>query len=94
MKIADPAVTSLNGNLVVDTPPQPGQAPIVAAAVAIGILLLGIQLWILTVALDLFLEGNGGQVWMLAVVSGLIFAGGLSVVWLLRHRPRVRHPLE
>jgi hypothetical protein len=61
--------------------------------VAIGILLLGVQLWILTVALDLFLEGNGGQVWTLAVVSGLIFAGGLAVVWLLRRRPRVRHPL-
>jgi hypothetical protein len=78
---------------VIDAPRQPGQAPVVAAALAIGILLLGVQLWILTVALDLFLEGNGGQVWMLAVVSGLIFAGGLCVVWLLRRRPRVRHPL-
>jgi hypothetical protein len=61
--------------------------------VAIGILLLGVQLWILTVALDLFLEGNGGQVWTLALVSGVIFAGGLAVVWLLRRRPRERHPL-
>jgi hypothetical protein len=56
---------------------------------AIGILLLGIQLWLLTVALDLYLGGRGGQVWSLALVSGLIFAGGLLVLWILRQRPRV-----
>src|SRR5579872_7168566 len=33
----------------VDVPPLPGQAPLVGAALAIGILLLGIQLWILTI---------------------------------------------
>ena len=76
-----------------DTPPQPGQAPLVGAALAIGILLLGVQLWILTVALDLFLEGRGGQVWLLAAVSGLIFLGGLLVLWVLRRRPRVRNPV-
>ena len=76
----------------------PGQAPIVGAALTIGILLLGIQLWILTVALDLFLEGNGGRVWLLAAVSGLIFVGGLWVLWLLRrqrgersHEPHERY---
>jgi hypothetical protein len=71
----------------------PGQAPIVGAALAIGILLLGIQLWILTVALDLFLEGNGGRVWLLAAASGLIFVGGLWVLWLLR-RQRGESPRE
>ncbi len=77
----------------IDTPPLPGQAPLVGAALTIGILLLGVQLWILTVALDLFLEGRGGQVWLLATVSGLIFLGGLLVLWLLRRRPRVRNPV-
>jgi hypothetical protein len=79
--------------VVVDAPPLPGQAPLVSAAVAIGILLLGVQLWILTVALDLYLEGHGSSVWLLAVISGLIFIGGLLVLWVLRRRPRVRHPL-
>jgi hypothetical protein len=76
-----------------EAPPLPGQAPVVAAALAIGILLLGVQLWILTVTLDLFLSGRGGQLWLLAAVSGLIFGGGLAVLWVLRRRPRVRHPL-
>ena len=53
---------------VVGGPALPGQSPIVGAALAIGILLLGVQLWILTVALDLFLEGNGARVWLLAAV--------------------------
>jgi hypothetical protein len=60
----------------------------VAAGLAIGILLLAIQLWLLTVALDLFLGGHGDQVWSLALVSGLIFVGGLAVLWILRRRPR------
>jgi hypothetical protein len=67
----------------------PGQAPIVAAGLAIGILLLAVQLWLLTVALDLYLAGHGDQVWSLALVSGLIFLGGLLVLWILGRRPRV-----
>lgn len=70
-------------------PASPGQAPIVAAGLAIGILLLAVQLWLLTVALDLYLAGRGNQVWSLAVVSGVIFGGGLVVLWVLRRRPRV-----
>jgi hypothetical protein len=64
----------------------PGQAPIVAAGLAIGILLLAIQLWLLTVALDLFLGGHGDQVWTLALISGTIFIGGLLVLGILRRR--------
>lgn len=77
-----------------EMPALPGQAPLVGAALTIGILLLGVQLWILTVALDLFLESRGGQVWLLAAVSGVIFLGGLVVLWVLRRRPRVRNPLR
>jgi Family of unknown function (DUF6755) len=69
---------------------MPGQAPIVAAGLAIGILLLAIQLWLLTVALDLYLAGRGNQVWSLALVSGVIFAGGLVVLWFLRRRPHLQ----
>ena len=56
-----------------------------------GFLILA-WIWLLTVALDLFLAGRGDQVWQQAVVSAGIFAGGLLVLWLLRRRPRMtRH---
>lgn len=70
--------------------PWHGQTVIVSAALAIGIILMGIQLWLLTVALDLFLAGRGDQVWQQAIVSGAIFAGGLLILRLLRRRARVR----
>jgi hypothetical protein len=66
----------------------PGQLPIILAGLSVGVLLMGVQLWLLTVALDLYLAGAGGQIWLLALVSGLIFAGGLLVLWVLRRRPR------
>jgi hypothetical protein len=84
---------SSQSSVFIEAPPLPGQAAVVAAALAIGILLLGVQLWILTVALDLFLGGRRGQLWQLALASGLIFLGGLLVLWVLRRRPSVRHPL-
>ncbi len=74
----------------VNIPPPPRQMPLVSVALTIGVLLMAVQLWLLTVALDLFLGGNGGQVWQLAVVSGVIFAGGLLILWILRRKPRVR----
>lgn len=73
---------------LVDQPPV-GQAPIVMAALTIGILLMAIQLWLLTVALDLYLAGQGSEVWRLGVVSGLMFLGGLGMLWILHRRPRV-----
>jgi hypothetical protein len=69
--------------------PLPGQAPLIGAGLAIGLLLLAIQLWLLTVALDLLLGGRATDVWSLAGVSGLIFAGGLGVLWVLGRRPHV-----
>ena len=72
----------------IDRPPPPGQGPIVLTGLSIGILLMGIQLWLLTVALELFLGGSGSQVWNLALISGLIFLGGLLMLWLLDRRPR------
>jgi ABC-type multidrug transport system fused ATPase/permease subunit len=70
--------------------PPPGQMAIVMAGLVIGILLMGIQLWLLTVALDLYLAGKGREVWQLALLSGLIFLGGLAMLWLIGRRPQVR----
>ena len=76
----------------VDAPPLPGQPALVGGALAIGLLLLALQLWLLTVALDLYLGGHGDEVSLVALVSGAIFAGGLIVLAVLRRRPRVRRP--
>ena len=72
--------------------PLPGEGPLTGAALAIGLLLLAIQLWLLTVALDLYLAGNVSQGWALALGSGLIFLGGVIVLAVLRRRPHVRQP--
>ncbi len=68
--------------------PTPGQQGVLMAAVVIGILLMGIQLWLLTVALDLYLGGNANPIWPLPLVSGLIFIGGLLTLRLLKRRRR------
>lgn len=65
---------------------QPGLQALLLAALAIGILMLSLQLWLLTVALDLFLAGRGGEVWSLSFVSGLIFVGGFVALRLLSGR--------
>jgi hypothetical protein len=68
--------------------PTPGQQGVLMAAVVIGILLMGIQLWLLTVALDLYLGENDNPIWPLPLVSGLIFLGGLLTLRLLKRRRR------
>lgn len=69
--------------------PTPGQLAIVMAALMLGLLMLGTQLWLLTVALELHLGGHGSRVWLLALVSGLIFVGGLLVLKVLSRRPPI-----
>ena len=71
-----------------EIPTPPGLQSLLLAALAIGILMLSLQLWLLTVSLDLFLAGEGGGVWSIAVVSGLIFGGGLAALRLLSRGPR------
>jgi hypothetical protein len=73
----------------VDQGPPPGQDALIMAALAIGIVLMGIQLWLLTVALDLYLAGSGDRIWGLALVSAAIFLGGLMMTRLLQRRSRV-----
>ena len=53
------------------------------AALAIGTLLMATQLWMLTVALDLYLAGSARGSWLLALASGLVFLGGLLAVRLV-----------
>lgn len=69
--------------------PTPGQQALVLALVLIGIMLMGVQLWLLTVALELYLAGHGDEVVGLALISGLIFLGGLLVLRVLGRRPRI-----
>ena len=71
-------------------PPAPGHIALVMTGLAIGVLLLAMQLWLLTIALELYLAGEGSRIWLIALVSGAIFAGGLLMLRLLRRRPRVR----
>jgi hypothetical protein len=59
------------------------------AALLIGLLLMSTQLWLLTVALDLYLGGQGRQIWLIALVSGAIFAGGVMMLRILGRRPRM-----
>lgn len=66
-----------------EIPTPPGLQALLLAALAIGILMLSLQLWLLTVSLDLFLAGEGGGVWSIAFVSGLIFSGGLAALRVL-----------
>ncbi len=66
----------------------PGRVALFAAALLIGVLLMGIQLWLLTVALELYLAGNGGFLWLMGVISGLVFLGGLFVLRVLERHPR------
>ena len=72
-------------------PPAPGRQALLLAMLLIGFLLLGLQLWLLTVALDLYLAGKGDQVWLLALVSGAVVLGGVLALWLVRRplRPHV-----
>ena len=70
--------------------PPPGRQALLLAALVIGFLLLAIQLWLLTVALDLYLGGSGEEVWLLALVSGFVFLGGLLALRLIEHPPHTR----
>ena len=69
--------------------PPPGQIAVVLTGLALGILLLGIQLWLLTIALDRYLAGQGADTWVLAVISGLVFHGGLLVLRMLAIHPHL-----
>lgn len=70
--------------------PLPGQQAVITAALVMGFVLLSAQLWLLTVALDLYLAGKGRNIWILALISGLIALGGYGMHLLLQRRPHVQ----
>ncbi len=70
--------------------PPPGQASIAMLGLAIGILLMSLQLWLLTLAFDLYRSGVRGETLAVALISGLVFLGGLGMLRLLERRPRPR----
>lgn len=69
--------------------PAPGLRALAMAGMVIGILLLSMQLWFLTIALELYLAGEGEGIWLLALVSGLVFLGGAAMLRTLSRRPEV-----
>lgn len=70
-----------------DRVPPPGRSAMFLAGLALGILLLALQLWLLTLALDLYLSGVTANNWQLVLISGLIFLGGLLLLRLLSRHP-------
>jgi hypothetical protein len=66
---------------------QHGQATLALLGLMIGILLMGIQLWLLTLAFDLYLEGKRSETLIAAIISGLVFLGGLLMLRYLNRSP-------
>ena len=73
--------------------PAPGQSGLVMLGLSVGILLMSVQLWLLTLAVNLYLAGDPGGTLIAAIVSGGIFLGGLLMLWILRRSARRRRPL-
>lgn len=68
------------------TPPPPGRHALLLGALGVGMVFLSLQLWLLTVALELYLGGRGSDLWVIALISGIIFVGGLLVLQHLSKR--------
>ncbi len=71
----------------VEHKPALGQVALVLTGLALGIMLLGIQLWLMTIALDRYLAGQGADIWVLVLISGLVFLGGVVMLRLLARHP-------
>ncbi len=67
-------------------PRHPGQSAIAMTGLLVGLVMMGIQLWLLTLAFDLYLSGERGATLLAAGCSGLIFLGGLFVLRLVGSR--------
>lgn len=66
----------------------PGEGGLVMLGLGIGILLMSVQLWLLTLALNLYLLGDRRGTLIAAVVSGAIFLGGLLMLRVLERAER------
>ncbi len=70
--------------------PAVGQQGLATLGLAIGLLLVAIQLWLLTIAFDLYLENERAKTVGVAIASGFVFLGGLGMLRLLDRKPRRR----
>lgn len=73
-----------------NAPVEPWSGPILTTALVLGLVLMALQLWILTVALDLLLGGRTEGFLRLTLASAAVFAGGLLVLRLLEAPRRER----
>jgi predicted Co/Zn/Cd cation transporter (cation efflux family) len=67
--------------------PLPGRAAIAFLGLLLGLVLMAIQLWLLTLAFDFYLSGKRNTTVLVAVISGFIFLGGLAIRWFLDRKP-------
>lgn len=82
---AGPHLTSANA-----TGALSGQQGLVQLGLGLGVLLMTVQLWLLTIAFNLFLAGQRRGTLLVAAGSGLIFVGGLVMLRVLGRRPAWR----
>lgn len=68
--------------------PAVGQTGIVMLGLAFGILLVSLQLWVLTLAFDLYLLDQDRDTLLVAVFSGLVFVGGLAMLRVIDRSPK------
>lgn len=68
--------------------PPPGEGGIVLLGLSVGIMLMGVQLWLLTLAFDLYMLDEDGKAVLAALFSGLVFLGGLAMLRFVGRRPR------
>ena len=72
------------------TAPPPGHYALVMLGLSMGIVLMAVQLWLLTLAFNLYLLGDRKGTVIAAIVSGLVFLGGLAMLRVLRWTERRR----
>ena len=69
--------------------PTAGEGGMVMLGLTVGVLFMSVQLWLLTLAFNLYLSGERRGTLIGAIVSGGIFVGGLVMLRLL-HGPTHR----
>lgn len=84
----DPLAIQVKRRRAPEYRPPPGQESIILLGLSIGILMMGIQLWLLTLAYDLYQLDEDRDLLLVAILSGLIFLGGLAILRFLDQRPR------
>ena len=83
----EPRVGGLEPNVPEPQGP-PDRGSVVLMGVAVGVLLMSIQLWLLALAFEFYLSGHDSDVLWITAASGLIFLGGLLMLRLLHRAPR------